>query len=198
MLKSQVLKTSKFLVAFLEETNQDAFNARLLQIEQEQGPKNIYEFKTLTGEIEVDKRERATKFCEQLKNFSRRFELLNNFICDRSKELQFRSHALADDYFAIAAEIKAIAEMLQCAEIPQITNFYNRIADMMVKNGDFVLHSGELVNQSVGSWFKYARQESRCFKECHWLRNESVNRYQTLKQSVEAKKEKLFKQRDVR
>lgn len=68
----------------------------------------------------------------------------------------------------------------------------------MVKNGDFMLHSGELVNQSVGGWFKYSRQEARCFKECHWLRNESVNRYQTTKKNLEEKKEKLFKQRDVR
>jgi hypothetical protein len=29
---------------------------RLLTIEEENGPKNIYEFKTLTGEIEVDQR----------------------------------------------------------------------------------------------------------------------------------------------
>lgn len=54
---------------------------------------------------------------------------------------------LADDYFAIGAEIKHFAELLTAAEIPQITNFYNRLADMMVKNGDFSLHSGELVNQ---------------------------------------------------
>jgi hypothetical protein len=53
---------------------------------------------------------------------------------------------LADDYFAIGAEIKHFAELLNAAEIPQITNFYNRLADMMVKNGDFALHSGELVN----------------------------------------------------
>jgi hypothetical protein len=49
-----VLRTSKFLVAFLQETNQEAFNVKLLTIEEESGPKNIYEFKTLTGEIEID------------------------------------------------------------------------------------------------------------------------------------------------
>jgi hypothetical protein len=64
ILKSQVLRTSKFLVAFLQETNQEAFNVKLLTIEEESGPKNIYEFKTLTGEIEIDQRERATKFCD--------------------------------------------------------------------------------------------------------------------------------------
>lgn len=68
-----------------------------------------------------------------------------------------KSHSLADDYFAIGAEIKHFAELLNSAEIPQITNFYNRLADMMVKNGDFTLHSGELINQNIGTWFKYQR-----------------------------------------
>jgi hypothetical protein len=48
---------------------------------------------------------------------------------------------------------------------------------MIVKNGDFQLHSGELINQSVGSWFKYQRNQSKSFKEAHWLRDESLQRY---------------------
>ena len=66
ILKSHVLRTSKFLVAFLSETNQEQFNVKLLTIEEENGPKNIYEFRTLTGQIEVEQRKRAAKFCDQL------------------------------------------------------------------------------------------------------------------------------------
>jgi len=35
LMKSSVLKTSKFLVAFLSETSQEKFNMRLLTIEEE-------------------------------------------------------------------------------------------------------------------------------------------------------------------
>jgi len=52
---------------------------------------------------------------------------------------------------------------------------------MIIKNGDFILHSGELINSSVGSWFKYQRQEAKSFKEAHWLRRESIDRYNSLK-----------------
>lgn len=69
-MKSQILKTSKFLVAFLQESNQDTFNMKLLQIEEDKGPKNIMDFKTLTGEIEVERKQRANKFCDQLGYFS--------------------------------------------------------------------------------------------------------------------------------
>jgi len=50
----------------LQESNQEAFNLKLLSIEEEYGPKNIYDFKTLTGEIEVEKRQRASIFCDNL------------------------------------------------------------------------------------------------------------------------------------
>jgi hypothetical protein len=39
-------------------------------------------------------------------------------IAEKAKELQFRSHALADDYYAIGAEIKHFSELLQVSEIP--------------------------------------------------------------------------------
>lgn len=43
---------------------------KLLQIEEDKGPKNIMDFKTLTGEIEVERKQRASKFCDQLGLFS--------------------------------------------------------------------------------------------------------------------------------
>ena len=51
-------------LAFLQETNQEQFNLKLLTIEEEVGPRNIYEFRTITGEIEVERRRKATKFCD--------------------------------------------------------------------------------------------------------------------------------------
>lgn len=87
--------------------------------------------------------------------------------------------------------------MLNSSEIPQIVNFYNRLSDMIVKNGDYTLHSGELMNQSVGTWFKYQRNEAKCFKEAHWLRDESFQRHLTTEKNLLAKKEATFKKKDV-
>lgn len=56
-------------------------------------------------------------------------------------------------------------------------HFYKRISDLIIKTGDFTLETGELMNHQCGSWFKYQKQASRCFKESHWLRDESLSRY---------------------
>ena len=141
------------------------------------GPRNIYEFKTLTGEIEVERRRKAAKFCDSLGQFSKSYEKINKFIGKRCKDLQARAHMLADDYYAIGAEINHFSELLKITEIPQIVSMYRRLSDLVIRNGDFTLQSGELMNQQVAAWFKYQRQESRSFQEAHWLRDESVARY---------------------
>ena len=51
---------------------------KLLTVEEDKGPKNIYDFKTLTGEIEVEQRIRASQFCNQLGTFSKAYERINS------------------------------------------------------------------------------------------------------------------------
>jgi len=150
-----VLKTSKFLVAFLSETSQEAFNVKLLTIEEEVGPKNIFEFKTLTGEIETEARAKATKFCDSLDGFGKQYKNINEAICKAVKELQLKSHELADDYYAIGACVNSLQELVKLADIPQAVHFYKRISDLIIKTGDFCLETGELMNHQAGSWFKF-------------------------------------------
>ena len=161
------------------------------------GPRNIYEFKTLTGEIEVERRRKAAKFCDSLGQFSKSYEKINKFIGKRCKDLQARAHMLADDYYAIGAEINHFSELLKTTEIPQIVSMYRRLSDLVIRNGDFTLQSGELMNQQLAAWFKYQRQESRSFQEAHWLRDESVARYNAQKVDLNKRKEKLYRRKDV-
>jgi hypothetical protein len=41
-----------------------------LTVEADNGPKNIYEFKTLTGDIEVEGRQKGIKFAENMNDFT--------------------------------------------------------------------------------------------------------------------------------
>lgn len=118
----------------------------MLTIEEEVGPKNIFEFKTLTGEIETEARAKATKFCDGLDTFGKQYQKMNELVCKYVKELQLRSHELADDYYAIGACVNSLQELLKMADIPQAVHFYKRISDLIIKTGDFTLETGELMN----------------------------------------------------
>lgn len=57
-----------------------------------------------------------------------------------------RAHQLADDYYAVGAEVNHFAELLKTTEVPQIVNMYRRLSNLIVRNGDFTIQSGELMN----------------------------------------------------
>jgi hypothetical protein len=110
--------------------------------------------------------------------------------------LQEKAHSLSDDYYAIGAEINHLSELIKAAEIPQASNFYKRLADMIFREGDFTLYQGEVMHAKVATWFKYQMTEARTFKEATWLRNESIQRYHIQKEDLAKRKEKLFRSKN--
>jgi hypothetical protein len=59
----------------------------LLTVEADNGPKNIYEFKTLTGDIEVDNRRKAAKFAEGMSNYTEQYTKINQYLGKKTKDL---------------------------------------------------------------------------------------------------------------
>jgi formylmethanofuran dehydrogenase subunit A len=82
---------------------------------------------------------------------------------------------------------------MKVTEVPQISTFYHRLAEMVVKNGDLVLKSGELVNQQLANWFKYGRQEAKSFRESDSLFKDCTRKYEEMQTSVTKQKEKIYK-----
>jgi hypothetical protein len=53
------------------------------------------------------------------------------------------------------------------------------------------------MNNNLAHWFKYQQNMSKSFKESHWIRSESMNRYTQHKTTLTQQKEKLFKEKNV-
>jgi len=53
------------------------------------------------------------------------------------------------------------------------------------------------MNQNLAAWFKYLRQEAKSYEEAHWLRTESLSRYNVQRLDLNKRKEKLFRRKDV-
>ena len=104
---------------------------------------------------------------------------------------------MADDYFAIGAEINHFSELMKLTEIPQAVKFYRRLSDLVIRNGDHTIRSGELINNHVAAWFKYLRQEAKSYEEAHWLHEESLARYNAQRIDLNKRKERLFRRKDV-
>ena len=50
----------------------------MLAVEESKGPKQLSEMQTLTGEIEIQRKERAQTFCEELDPFAENYKRIND------------------------------------------------------------------------------------------------------------------------
>lgn len=67
----------------------------------------------------------------------------------------------------------------------------------MLRNGDFILQSGEVLNNQLSSWFKFHREEAVALRETQSLQEESRRKYDQRFAQLMKQKEKLFKKQDV-
>jgi hypothetical protein len=79
--------------------------------------------------------------------------------------IQSKAHDLADEFYGVAAEIQRFAVLLRQTDIPQIQQLYDRLAQQVLRNGDYILQSGEVLNNQLNSWFKYHREEAVALRE---------------------------------
>lgn len=196
-MKSQVLRSADFLVDFLKESNIDQFMLKALGSQMDNGPRKLAEFSTLGGEIEINVRKSAKNFSDNFDKFIDTFTEINTFISKRVKVIQGKAHDLADDFYAVGAEVQRLAALFKAVEIPQITLLYDRIGQQILRNGDFILQSGEVLNTNLNGWFKYHREEATAFREAQHLREESKRVYEIRSQQLMKQKENLYKKQDV-
>ena len=140
VMKSQILRGSDFLVQFLKEPSIEEFHVKVMSSKLEQGPKSIMEFKTLTGEIEIQSTQKAKEFCENLSEFVTISKESTGYISQKCKELQIKSHDLADEYFAIAGELKRLASANQKCEVPQLVMLYDKMSQIISANGSLIMN----------------------------------------------------------
>lgn len=78
IMKSKVLRSSKFLVEFLKQQDQYKFGYDLSQKEQKRGPRKVKQIKTLTGEILCEASDMAKGFAAGFQDFNTEYQRINH------------------------------------------------------------------------------------------------------------------------
>jgi hypothetical protein len=77
-MKSQVLRSSQYLLDFLQITDYDQFKLKSIAADVKVGPKSVYDYNTLSGSISVSATEEATEFCNSYESFIKNFKSVNS------------------------------------------------------------------------------------------------------------------------
>ena len=197
-MKSKVLRGCKFLVDFLREQDQYKFGYDLSVKEQSKGPKKVKQIKTLTGEILCEASDMAKQFTENFTTFNNEYQRINHQISHRCKAVEKASKTLAHQYFGLSTELDNLQKLvLKHTEIPQFSNLYQRMSDLIRMTGELSVHQGFMINDTLNSQFKYQREQGRTsFMEAHLLVLGSDFKYEKQRKMLDGDKFKLFKKQD--
>jgi hypothetical protein len=83
--------------------------------------------------------------------------------------------------------------LLKSTDIPQIFILYEKMSELILRNGDFILQSGEVLNTQLNGWFKYHREECGSLREAWHLKEASKKKFELRNNKLMKKKEKLFR-----
>jgi len=86
---------------------------------------------------------------------------------------------MAHEYFTLSVELDNLQKVVEkYTEIPQFSNLYQRMSDLVRMTGELSIHQGFLINDSLNSQFKYQREQGRTsFQEAYLLTQGSEMKY---------------------
>lgn len=159
VMKSKVLRGCKFLQDFLREQDQYKFGYDLSVKEQSRGPRKVKQIKTLTGQVLCEASDMAKQFAAGFGGFNSEYQRINNQISKRCKAIERASKNLGYQCFGLSTELDNLQDLIRKkTEIPQFSNLYQRMSDLMRMAGELALHQGYMVNDSLNAQFKYQRE----------------------------------------
>jgi len=121
-------------------------------VAKDKGPTSLYDLKTLTGNVEVETVERAAKFSTQQETFLKQYSEKHARIVAKCKDIQAKSHSLADDLFTVAMEVANLSELFKECDLPHNVFMYFKLGELIHRSGDFLIHQGELFKRDISDW----------------------------------------------
>ena len=105
---------------------------------------------------------------------------------------------MAAEYFGLSTELDNLQKLILAnAEIPQFSNLYQRVSDLLRMTGELTVHQGYMVNDTLNAQFKYQREQGRTsFQEAFLLVQGAEFKYTNAQKLLDAQKVKLFKKQE--
>ena len=83
----------------------------------------------------------AKLFCNEFNHFNNEYQRINNQISKKCKNIETYSKLLASQYFMLSTELDNLQKLvLAKTEIPQFSNLYQRMSELVRKTGDLAIH----------------------------------------------------------
>jgi len=64
-------------------------------------------------------------------------------IAQKCKSIQYKSHEIADEYYALHREVLKMSNLMKCTDVPQLVMLEQKLAELLRRQGDYHISQGE-------------------------------------------------------
>jgi len=92
----------------------------------------------------------AKQFATGFGDFNNDYQRINNQISKRCKAIERSSKALGYQCMSLSTELDNLQNIVRKkTEIPQFSNLYQRMSDLIRMSGELALHQGYMINDTL-------------------------------------------------
>lgn len=200
--RCEELKTSKFLLTFLSECDIKEFQKvvkEAYKIKEHIKSRPFNDLVTLTGSAKVVilPNSACQKFCTNLSDIAENYQILWRETISCSKELSEKAMDFAATFQQLQRLMTQMSEHQRRIQCTTQAVAFEQIAKVMTSSGIYVKNLGEIIRKNLADHMKYNLHEGDTFRDLFTYRDTLFHAYSKADKTLQEKKEKLFKLRDL-
>jgi len=137
--RSEELKSSTFLVEWLDNDQPKQFAAIMKSQEKAKVPKNLLEAViNQQGRVPVHSISNSQVFCSKMTEFIDSYQILYNEVIECAKDINEKSQALASTMFAMHKYVEQLSELNRMTRCQDQHEMYAWLSKMVTGTGNFI------------------------------------------------------------
>lgn len=165
--RCEELKSSKFLVEFLSETDVKKFQKAHKEFEKIKYGRYLPDLTTAKGEAKVKMTANSAAFCTKMFDYVDSYQILYKEIIECAKEINDRSQELACTMFALHKFIEQMGDLNRMIKCQPQFEVFAWLSKMITGQGNYIAESGDLIEKYLGSHLKFNLDEHESFRELY-------------------------------
>ena len=198
LVQSESFKCSEILTSFLSYEDRGKFDSKFKEYSTQQPSAYVEEYKTLDGKVTISHDEGNEKYFTNINKYFR----LQGQILDR---LNFSLKQFYNNMCMVAESLKDVQKNFEIMHVlntrvlmkQTITKTYEEMSCFFKNYMKILIKQTDMVKNHMKDFFKFVNLEGKAYTELIERREELKAKYNSEKQRVNAKKEKLYATGDI-
>jgi hypothetical protein len=198
ILKNEVFKTSEALYAFLSFEDRIQFESKMREMLSYNPSQYVEDCRTLTGKLFIYDKDDYEKYYINITNYYKLQNHIYRKLNRNMKNFYINISGACKSLEAVQKDFETLFELNEKVQMKvEVNKTFEELAIFFKNWKRNLFNQNEIIKSRIKDFFKYQRMEGEAYQELIYKREELKSNYNSEKNRLNSKKEKLYALRDI-